>query len=309
MPRGWLPIEHILPQQWAENWPVHDEEAEEVRAEHVHRLGNLTLLTSSLNSKVSNGPWASKRKALQAHDTLLLNSRLLSTVDDIWDEAAIDSRTDAMIDVLLTTWSVPEGHKGIVVDPHEKSSGWIQIKHLVDAGLLTPGTRLTSRQGTWGTRTAIVRQDGLLEVDGKTFDTPSGAGRYVKGSVTNGWWFWSLPDGRRLLDVRAAYTGQPPEKTKRALTGQRSTPSSKRCRWVTGRPTAAWQMPSGRRLNPSAPTSRPANSARTPTGSSRAMARLRRTSDGATPTTTVTPWRCCEPRGRSSTASLTQLAN
>ena len=118
-----------------------------------------------------------------------------------------------MIDVLLTTWPVPEGHKGIVVDPHEKSSGWIQIKHLVDAGLLTPGTRLTSRQGTWGTGTAIVRQDGLLEVDGKTFETPSGAGGYVKGSVTNGWWFWSLPDGRRLLDVRAAYTGQPPEKT------------------------------------------------------------------------------------------------
>jgi alkylated DNA nucleotide flippase Atl1 len=217
VPRGWLPIEHILPQQWAENWPVHDEEAEEVRAEHVHRLGNLTLLTGSLNSKVSNGPWVSKRAELQANDTLLLNSRLLSTIDGMWDEAAIDARTDVMIDVLLTIWPVPEGHKGIVVDPHEKSSGWIQIKHLVDAGLLTPGTRLTSRQGTWGTGTAIVRQDGLLEVDGKTFETPSGAGRHVKGSVTNGWWFWSLPDGRRLLDVRAAYTGQPLEKTEAAF--------------------------------------------------------------------------------------------
>ena len=151
---------------------MHGEDAEEVRAEHVHRLGNLTLLTSSLNSKVSNGPWASKREALQAHDTLLLNSRLLSTIDDIWDEAAIDARTDAMIDVLLTTWPVPEGHEGKVVDPHEKSSGWIQIKHLVDAGLLTPGTTLASRQGTWGTGTAIVRQDGLLEVDGKTFEIP-----------------------------------------------------------------------------------------------------------------------------------------
>ncbi len=57
-----------------------DCEAEEARAEHVHRLGNLTLLTTSLNSKVSNGPWASKREALQQHDTLLLNSRLLSTL-------------------------------------------------------------------------------------------------------------------------------------------------------------------------------------------------------------------------------------
>ena len=117
-----------------------------------------------------------------------------------------------MIDVLLTTWKVPEGHEGIVVDPHEKSAGWIQVKHLVAAGLLDPGTVLTSRTGTWGTGTALVRLDGQLEVDGKIFASPSGAGRYVKGSVTNGWSFWSLPDGRKLLDVGAAYTGVDPEK-------------------------------------------------------------------------------------------------
>jgi alkylated DNA nucleotide flippase Atl1 len=60
--------------------------------------------------------------------------------------------------------------------------------------------------------TAIVRPDGLLDIDGKTFESPSGARRYVKGSVTNGWRFWSLPDGRRLLDVRAVYTGEDPAK-------------------------------------------------------------------------------------------------
>jgi hypothetical protein len=25
---------------------------------------------------------------------------------------------------------------------------------------------------------------------------------------TNGWWFWSLPDGRRLKDLRAEYVAQ-----------------------------------------------------------------------------------------------------
>lgn len=29
----------------------------------------------------------------------------------------------------------------------------------------------------------------------------------MKNSATNGWSFWRLPDGRRLLDVRVAYTG------------------------------------------------------------------------------------------------------
>ena len=83
VPRRGYPIEHILPQAWPDHWPVDGPEAAEVRAEHVHRLGNLTLLTASLNAKVSNGPWEAKRAGLQKHDTLLLNSRLLSAVGGV----------------------------------------------------------------------------------------------------------------------------------------------------------------------------------------------------------------------------------
>jgi len=213
VPRRGYPIEHVLPQSWKRNWPVVGDQADAYRAEHVHRLGNLTLLTTSLNSKVSNGPWGTKRTALHAHDTLLLNSRLLSTWTDLWDEAAIDTRSDALIDALLKTWPVPDGHVGKVVDPHEKSGGWILLRNLVEMGLLEPGTVLTPRPGTWQERTAVVLADGSLEVDGKTFDSPSGAGRAVKGSVTNGWSFWRLPDGRRLIDVRNAYKGTKPTKS------------------------------------------------------------------------------------------------
>ena len=207
VPRRGYPIEHILPQKWSAHWPVDDPDAEELRAEHVHRLGNLTLLTKSLNSKVSNGPWTKKRQALQDHDTLLLNSRLLATAREAWDEAAIEARTDSLINVVLATWSVPDGHEGVVVDPHEKSAGWIQVKHLVEAGLIAPGTKLIPRAGTWEPREATVRGDGLIEVDSKTFWSPSGAGRHVKGAITNGWSFWRLPDGRKLRDVRSIYKG------------------------------------------------------------------------------------------------------
>jgi alkylated DNA nucleotide flippase Atl1 len=213
VPRRRYPIEHILPQQWQTSWPVEDVEAEDRRKEHVHRLGNLTLLTSSLNAKVSNGPWEAKRHALQAHDTLLLNSRLLANVDGAWDEAAIDARTDELIDVILATWPVPEGHEGVVVDPHTKSAGWIQVRHLVETGLLAPGTVLRPRATPWEARTATVRADGCLEVDGRTFWSPSGAAGYVTGSATNGWPFWELPDGRTLDDVRALYTGHRSRKT------------------------------------------------------------------------------------------------
>ncbi|MFT2816822.1 DUF262 domain-containing protein [Leifsonia sp. A12D58] len=209
VPRRGFPIEHVLPQKWEANWPVDGLEAEQARATHVHRLGNLTLLTGPLNSKVSNGPWTAKREAFKEHDTLLLTSRLLRKVDGgDWDEDSIDARTEALVDELLQIWPAPPGHIGVVVNPEAKEAQGIEVKHLLIAGLLTPGTRLVPRPGKWASAEAIVRRDGLLEIDQKTFDSPSGAGKYVKGSTTNGWYFWRLEDGRTLRDVRTAYLGE-----------------------------------------------------------------------------------------------------
>lgn len=210
--RDKFPIEHVLPQKWADNWPVDGIEAEELRDEHVHRLGNLTLLTTSLNSKVSNGPWSAKSEALKRYDTMLLNSRLLATAGDVWDEDGIDSRTDALVDRLFSIWPVPEGHVGEVVDPHEKAGGWIELRHLLEAGLIAPGAALTSRVGEWESVSATVCADGQLEVGGRKFDSPSGAGKFVKGGATNGWTFWTLADGRKLRDLRDAYSGVDPRR-------------------------------------------------------------------------------------------------
>lgn len=211
VPRRGYPIEHILPQKWQDNWAVGGLEAELERAAHVHRLGNLTLLTSSLNSKVSNSAWDVKREKLRDNDTLLLNSRLLSQVGKTgWSETAIDSRTGQLLDVLLAVWPVPPGHSGQVLDPQDKSHDWVELKDLVAAGLLVPGTKLIPREGRWQSVEAVVTDDGMIDVAGQLFGSPSGAGRHVKGSVTNGWAFWRLPNGRRLLDLRAAFRGERP---------------------------------------------------------------------------------------------------
>ncbi|WP_197512606.1 restriction system modified-DNA reader domain-containing protein [Tessaracoccus coleopterorum] len=72
-----------------------------------------------------------------------------------------------------------------------------------------PGTVLTpGPDGPWRHRHATVLADGQLAVEGRHFDSPSGAGKFAKGGVTNGWSFWKLADGRRLLDVRSAFTGK-----------------------------------------------------------------------------------------------------
>ena len=134
------PIEHILPRAWKDTWPVSSAEAEDERQERVHRLGNLTLLTNSLNSKVSNGPWKSKRAALLQHNTITMTGRVVGVTEDHdWDEEMIDDRTGELVDVLLSVWPVPDGHLGKVVDPQAKAGEWIELKHLIEAGLLAGG--------------------------------------------------------------------------------------------------------------------------------------------------------------------------
>ena len=207
--RGAMSIEHLLPRKWKDHWPVDTLQQQIDRDDHVHRLGNLTLLTQSLNSSVSNGPWngpKGKRAALEGSDTLLL-TRAPRKVED-WNEARIDERTTLLTNALLETWPAPEGHNPDPIKRSEQeSAGWVMLRDLVASGYLAVGTVLIAREGTSGGRFATVTADGQLEMDGKTYDTPSGAGKEVLGRAVNGWAFWRLPEGGKLADVRQKYLG------------------------------------------------------------------------------------------------------
>lgn len=210
--RGVYPVEHLLPQSWERNWPVDGLEAELDRAAHVHRLGNLTLLTQALNSSASNAAWlgdGGKRTKIGRHDVLLLNRRVLDASQQGWDEALIDARTGALLDALLRIWPVPAGHTGETTDNRTSAETWISVSDLIAAGLLTPGAALRPRPGSWPATIATLAADGQLIVEDKAY-SPSAAGRLVKGSVTNGWTFWLLDDGRRLTDVRTLYRKESP---------------------------------------------------------------------------------------------------
>lgn len=200
------PIEHILPRAWKDTWPVSSSEAEDERQERVHRLGNLTLLTNSLNSKVSNGPWKSKRAALLQHNTITITGRVVGVTENHdWDEELIDCRTGELVDVLLSVWPVPDGHQGKVVDPQAKAGEWIELKHLIEAGLLAGGDVLAATHRDFKGSMACVTADGGIELAGKRYSTPSAAGYALRQKATNGWYFWAVSDGRRLRDVRAEF--------------------------------------------------------------------------------------------------------
>lgn len=209
--RKGYPIEHLLPRTWKETWPVETPEEAEERQARVHRIGNLTLLTTALNSKLSNGSWTVKRPALQDHNTITLTGRVIKrTESERWSEVLIDERTLELIEVLLRVWPVPDGHHGKVVDPQTKAGDWVELKHLIEAELIAPGDRLIATHRDHKGVEALVTADGGIELGGKRYETPSAAGKALQKRATNGWYYWAVADGRRLRDVRAEFQNSMP---------------------------------------------------------------------------------------------------
>ena len=110
--RSKLEIEHLLPRQWRDHWPVPQglEEAVRMRAilrrdEIKNTIGNLTLLTGKLNASISNSAWVKKRKAIEDHTILVLNKSLVKL--DQWDEASIEARAETLFDVACRVWPRP----------------------------------------------------------------------------------------------------------------------------------------------------------------------------------------------------------
>jgi hypothetical protein len=123
-----LTVEHILPRRWAENWPLPSgahAQAESVyellivksdvpdfvrremesREAAKHTLGNLTLLTSSLNPALGNIGWPEKQARIQG-SLLAINREVASSAT--WDEAQISQRSLALGAAINQIWQYPE---------------------------------------------------------------------------------------------------------------------------------------------------------------------------------------------------------
>ncbi len=123
-----LSVEHILPSQWQNHWPLSDGEIstnEEIfqamfatdenetrigqivrRERLLNTFGNLTLLTTPLNSSMSNGPFIKKREALNEHSLLVLNREIAK--EEIWSEDQIEERGKKLFETARTLWPYPQ---------------------------------------------------------------------------------------------------------------------------------------------------------------------------------------------------------
>ena len=115
-----LTVEHILPQQWGDHWPLQDGTkmmnshelwnadtadpravATRKRNAVLQTIGNLTILKQSLNSDASNCAWVVKKRKFR-HSLLPINQQLHDV--DAWDEAAIEKRSDDLFQRAVKLW-------------------------------------------------------------------------------------------------------------------------------------------------------------------------------------------------------------
>ena len=72
------------------------------RNETLHSIGNLTLVTGKLNSKMSNKSFSDKKPSLSENSMLILNKEICKL--DVWDWGRARNRTDELFTYFCSMW-------------------------------------------------------------------------------------------------------------------------------------------------------------------------------------------------------------
>lgn len=97
-------IEHILPQDKRNFGWNHISEAK--HKELLHSIGNLCLLSPSLNSEASNNSFIVKKEAYKKANLMLLKDIISSSGAErgVWDDDAINNRREQLIGFAIAQW-------------------------------------------------------------------------------------------------------------------------------------------------------------------------------------------------------------
>ncbi len=109
---GKYSLEHLMPKKWKNHWAFSgDDLAAEVRNRKLLTLGNLTIITQSLNASIRDSDWATKKNGKGDKGGLIKYADGIETLTkyltlDMWSENSIDARADDLIELALHIWSV-----------------------------------------------------------------------------------------------------------------------------------------------------------------------------------------------------------
>lgn len=120
-------LEHIMPQKWNSYWGVESnqvfdedgevvndlENAQIIRSKAVYMIGNMTLLTTNLNSSLRNQIFSEKimgdgqrKKGIKAYYFLSITKEIVDQFDQHlpWDERIINERTKRLYQEFIAIW-------------------------------------------------------------------------------------------------------------------------------------------------------------------------------------------------------------
>lgn len=145
-------LEHIMPQKWEEHWPIPEkknvngevmsiEEAKKDRNDKIYWIGNMTLLTSSLNSSLRNYGFDKKvigdgrKRGMKAYAALSITKddivAKFENGDNLWNEDKIVWRTEKLSGEINQIWGAKES------SPLDITPPTIMLKHLTSGEPLT----------------------------------------------------------------------------------------------------------------------------------------------------------------------------
>ncbi len=107
-------LEHLMPKKWENNWDkLESKEKRDLRNKKLLTLGNLAIITQSLNASIRDSSWEIKKNGKENKHGLKQYSSGIETLSpylelENWDELEIKKRADFLLEKAIETWKKEE---------------------------------------------------------------------------------------------------------------------------------------------------------------------------------------------------------
>ncbi len=105
-------LEHLMPKKWVNHWgTLPDKGAEDYRNFKLKTLGNLAIITQSLNTSIRDSNWVIKKNGTDKNEGLVHFSSGIETLSpylqlDKWDESEIEKRCNDLYEKACDIWKI-----------------------------------------------------------------------------------------------------------------------------------------------------------------------------------------------------------
>lgn len=107
-------LEHLMPKKWENNWEaVANNEERDYRNRKLYTLGNLAIITQSLNASIRDASWEIKKHGTEKKQGLVHYSGGIETLSPYlqlpeWNENEIKKRAEFLYKQALETWKAED---------------------------------------------------------------------------------------------------------------------------------------------------------------------------------------------------------